>query len=384
MADESCFVVLRQGVDAWNHWREANPGIQPDLSEARLSTAAMSRDLAGINLSGAVLTEAKLVGMNLRGANLGAATLDRADLRGTYLSQADLRRASLEYARLSLASLREANLGKANLYHADLTGCDLLNADLSGADLRRTILSETRMEGTKLTAARLGNTIFGRVSLSSALGLDSVDHAGPSTLGVDSIIFSKGEIPEIFLRGVGLPDEWISYIPSLVGDGIQFFSCFISYSSLDKPFAVRLYRALQSKGIRCWLDEKQLLPGHEVSRELERGIHLWDKFLLCASKNSLTSWWVEGEIKTALEKERELRKERGKPVLKLIPLNLDGYMFTDAWDLGILANEIRSRVAADFVGWETDSVKFDEQVDRVVMALRGDEGAREPPPKSLL
>jgi hypothetical protein len=93
-------------------------------------------------------------------------------------------------------------------------------------------------------------------------------------------------------------------------------------------------------------------------RELERGIHLWDKFLLCASKNSLTSYWVENEIKTTLGKELLFRKERGKPVHKLIPLNLDGYMLTDQWDLGVLANEIRSRVAANFQGWETNKTKF--------------------------
>jgi hypothetical protein len=183
---------------------------------------------------------------------------------------------------------------------------------------------------------------------------------------------------------VGLPDEWIAYIPSLVWDGIQFFSCFISYSSLDKPFALQLFDALQAKGIRCWLDEKQLLPGHDISRELERGIHLWDKFLLCASKNSLTSYWVENEIKTTLGKELLLRKERGKPVHKLIPLNLDGYMLTDQWDLGVLANEIRSRVAANFQGWETNKQNFDIQVDRVIKALRADEGGREKPPPSKL
>jgi TIR domain len=205
-----------------------------------------------------------------------------------------------------------------------------------------------------------------------------------AALGVDSIIRSNGRIPEIFLRGVGLPDEWITYIPSLVGDGIQFFSYFISYSSKDKPFAVRLHDALQSKGIRCWLDEKQLLPGHDISRELERGIYLWDKFLLCASKNALTSWWVEDEIKTTLEKERALRKERGQPVQKLIPLNLDGYMFTDDWDLGVLAKEIRSRVAADFRDWEKPTSNFAQQVDRVIKALRADEGAREKPPPSKL
>jgi hypothetical protein len=132
------------------------------------------------------------------------------------------------------------------------------------------------------------------------------------------------------------------------------------------------------------LDEKQLVPGDDISRELERGINLWDKFLLCASKNSLTSWWVEDEIKTTLEKERALRKERGKLTHKLIPLNLDGYMFTDEWDLGVLANEIKSRVAANFQGWEANKQSFDIQVDRVIKALRADEGAREKPPPSRL
>ena len=95
-------------------------------------------------------------------------------------------------------------------------------------------------------------------------------------------------------------------------------------------------------------------------------------------------YWVEDEIKTTLEKERALRKERGKPVLKLIPLNLDGYMFTDEWNLGVLAKEIRSRVAADFRDWENPNINFAQQVDRVIKALRADEEAREQPPTSKL
>jgi hypothetical protein len=92
--------------------------------------------------------------------------------------------------------------------------------------------------------------------------------------------------------------------------------------------------------------------------------------------------WVENEIRTTLEKERALRKERGKPVRKLIPLNLDGYMFTDQWDLGVVANEIRSRVAADFLGWEASDAKFEEMVNHVVNALRINESASESLPPS--
>jgi hypothetical protein len=99
-------------------------------------------------------------------------------------------------------------------------------------------------------------------------------------------------------------------------------------------------------------------------------------FLLCGSKNSLTSRWVEYEIKTTLEKEWALRREKGTLVQKLIPLNLDGYMFSDEWGLGLLANEIRSRVAANFQGWETIKQNLDIQVDRVIEALRADERAR--------
>jgi hypothetical protein len=54
----------------------------------------------------------------------------------------------------------------------------------------------------------------------------------------------------------------------------------------------------------------------------------WSEAFTCGTnscsvlQNILTSWWVEDESKTTLEKERALRKEREKPVRKLIPLNL--------------------------------------------------------------
>ncbi len=138
---------------------------------------------------------------------------------------------------------------------------------------------------------------------------------------------------------------------------------------------------VQGKGIRCWLDEKQLLPGDDIYEQFDRGIRLWDKVLLCASKDSLTSWWVDNEINSAFKKEQRIMKERGKKVLALIPLDLDGYIFSDGWQSG-KKDQVLSRLAADFN--VRDDEKFEAEVEKVVRALRTDEAGREAPPKPRL
>ena len=430
MANPEHVEIVRQGAEAIKGFREKNRGVRTDLSGADLRRANLSdANLSGAELYGADLSDAKLSGADLTRADLSDANLSFANLSGAELYGADLSDACLLSASLRHADLTRANLSDANLSHANLSGACLICADLSGANLSDASLIDADLSsdnliranlidddqiganlcdanlisadlsganlssaaliranligatliGANLSYAKLRGTIFGNIDLSQAKGLESVKHLGPSIIGVDTLFLSNGKIPEIFLRGCGLPDEFIAYVPSLVGNAFEFYSCFISYNHEDKQFARQLHDRLQGRGIRCWLDEKKLNPGDDLYHGIDRGIRVWDKVSLCASKHSLKSWWVDNEITIALERERELSKSTKVKPLKIIPLNLDGYMFKDYWKSGHRAM-LRKRVAADFRNWKTDADKFDREFERVVKALKTD-GGKLPEPK---
>jgi hypothetical protein len=152
----------------------------------------------------------------------------------------------------------------------------------------------------------------------------------------------------------------------------QLFSAFISYSHKDRRFAEWLHDKIRGAGIKCWLDEKQIRAGDRIHSKIEDAIYDRDKILLCASKHSLTSWWVENEINSVISKEQQLWKERGKETLSLIPLNLDGFMFSKEWQSG-WKNQIKSRFAVDFTDWDPDHYYHGIGIQKILEALIVDE-----------
>jgi uncharacterized protein YjbI with pentapeptide repeats len=397
MANQEHVALVRQ-VDDWNRWRERNPDLIPDLSRADLAGANFTRanliktdlmraDLSRVNLTGADLTNADLIRADLSGAKLIKADLSGARLATANLFRADLADAKLIKANLSGAELRAANLTKADLSGAELTAANLSAANLTAANLSGANLSVANLfiadfSAADLSGTSLHGTIFANTMLSGAKGLETCVFNGPCPLD-HRTIQQSGRLPLSFLRGCGLPDSLIDYLPSLLNEALQFFSCFISYSHADKPFAKLLFDTLQGRGIRCWLDEKEMLPGDDIYDQVDRGIRIWDKVLLCCSKQSLSSWWIDNEIDTAFEKERRLMKERGHKVLALIPLDLDGHLFSGEWQSG-KSRQVLSRIVANFRGWDSSHLQFETEVERIVLTLRADGGARPPAPKPKL
>jgi hypothetical protein len=168
----------------------------------------------------------------------------------------------------------------------DLSVADLSGADLSGADLSGANLSGADLSGAILSGAFLLETIFADVDLTATKGLNACEYVGPSPIDFRTLSRSKN-VPLSFLRGCGLPDALIDYLPSLQGNAIQFYSCFISYSSKDQLFAERHHADLQNKGVRCWFAPHDLPIGAKTWDAIDQAIRLRDKLLLILSKASL-------------------------------------------------------------------------------------------------
>lgn len=414
MANPRHLQILKRGIKVWNEWRRNHPKIEPDLHRANLvDTDFAGANFRGANLSrvnlchaklnranliGADLTRADMIGAeffsanltraNLKGAKLNGAKLSSANLTDTNFRDADLsrtelinanlkradlcasylRHADLSHANLCDAQLRSAKLSNAKLISTDLSRADLSSADMAKTDLTNATLSVTNLSQANINSAWMGDTIFANLDLRDVTGLKTVRHWSPSDISISTIYRSQGKIPEEFLRGCGVPDDFISYARSLSGQALEFYSCFISYSHKDEKFAKRLHSRMREAGLRVWYAPEEMKGGEKVYEQIDRAIQLHDRLLLVLSVNSLKSEWVMTEIRRA--RKTEIKEQ----IRKIFPIRLVDFETIRDWecfdaDTGKdLAVEVREYFIPDFSNWK-DQDAFEAAFDKLLRDL---------------
>ncbi|MBT5469573.1 MAG: pentapeptide repeat-containing protein [Nitrospina sp.] len=126
---------IKEGVNAWNLWRDQNPEIVPDLSKA---------DIRGCQLRK----------INLRHTNLEETKLQYSNLAEAILEKADMHNAKLLEANLQSADLKNANLCGAGLLESNIQFADFEGARLEGAQFNEgTIFNQTNLKGALLKGA---------------------------------------------------------------------------------------------------------------------------------------------------------------------------------------------------------------------------------------
>jgi TIR domain/Pentapeptide repeats (8 copies) len=267
-------------------------------------------------------------------------------------------------AKIRLAEVRRTS-GRADLRGANLTGANL-TANLSQASF----------DNANFSRAVVGWTFFGAIDLSKVQGLENVIHKGPSSpssICINTIYSSRGQIPKAFLHGAGVPDTFITNLGWLVGKPGQFYSCFISYSTKDENFVQQFHADLQDNGVRCWFAPHDMRSGEKLNEQIDEAIRLHDRLLLILSPNSMESEWVKTEIFKARRREVKERKRVLFPVGMVNFEKLRDWECFDADTGRDAAREIREYFIPDFSNWK-DFDSYQKNFQHLLRDLKAETG----------
>lgn len=176
----------------------------------------------------------------------------------------------------------------------------------------------------------------------------------------------------------------LEYLPSIMeSDPIQFYSCFISYSTADEQFATRLNEDLNEAGVHTWKWDLDAIAGRDLRANIDGAIRHYDKIILVCSADSLNSGPVDREIERALQKEDRLKAahaDRDKEAMQkgepppfkdtdvLVPIRIDDTIFN--WESQFAA-DVKRRYIPDFSGkTERRTPAYKTEVEKLIAALK--------------
>ncbi len=302
----------------------------------------------------AILNEADFQQSSLQGIWFTACEAEGADFSGARLHCVQLEHADLKRSSFHGSEISNAEFGGV-FVHRDFAsggGANLTSVDFHGAKLTSCSFHAAKLNDCDFTNAEFGVLTFSNTDLSTVRGLDSVTHHRPSNIGIETLFRSHPNLTDDFLRGCGVPEDLIGYLPSLARSPFDFYSCFISYSHHDEEYAHRLHSQMQVEKLRVLYAPADMRGGKKSYPQIDEAIRLHDKLLLVLTANSMASEWVATEIRRA--RQAEVRDGRQK----LFPIRVCDMQAIKNWecfdaDTGKdLAVEIREYHIPDFSDWK--------------------------------
>jgi hypothetical protein len=220
-------------------------------------------------------------------------------------------------------------------------------------------------------------------------GLETVNFSEPAEIGLNALSLtlraSGGRFTEDqveFFLAAGVSRTLLEYLPSILEtEPLQFYKCFISYSTVDEAFAEGLNQDLEAAGVKTWKWDRDAVHGRYLWQNIDHAIRKYDKTILICSADCLASPQVESEIRAALAKENRIKNanadrlrealakgEQGPYVDAdvIIPIRIDNSIFN--WGPELLG-EVSRRMIADFTSAERESDKYQEQIGKLVASL---------------
>lgn len=95
---------------------------------------------------------------------------------------------------------------------------------------------------------------------------------------------------------------------------------FLCHAKEDSERVAELYHSLEAHGIDPWMDDEDLLPGHDWKAEIRDAIHESHVVLVCLSQSSVDKrGYVQKEIKIALE----MSDREPEGAIFIIPVRLE-------------------------------------------------------------
>ena len=138
---------------------------------------------------------------------------------------------------------------------------------------------------------------------------------------------------------------------------------FLSHSSKDHAIAETICRALESRGLTCWMSSRDIRPGENFQEAIIRAIRGAGMMVMVFSANSNNSDEVKKEIALA-----------GQHKLLVVPVRVEDVVPAEAFQY-----ELATRQWIDLFGnWEQAIERLAMQIRSVLPASAAPEGTEEP------